>query len=249
VFLATKSVKPDLKVSMQDSTVNIDSKIMRLFSLGQFRMIASLIWVETLLNSDLEHYQSSDLKSWMFLRLNAITTLHPYFYQAYIYGGMYLSIIKDDEMGAKALYQKGLKYFPNDYYLNFNLGFHYYFELGNPEKAIEHFEKVKYHPKAPPHLPLLTARLKTLKGDLMGAYILIRENYQRAAPDSPLRKKLFHDLYAVKAEIDLKCLNSQKDNCQKKDLEGVYYLKKEDGIFIAPKPWKKFQIKKRPHQK
>ena len=64
-------------------------------------MISSLLWTHTLLFSDYEHYKNDDLDSWMYLRFNTITDLDPRMYEAYNYGGQYLSIVKDDVFGAK----------------------------------------------------------------------------------------------------------------------------------------------------
>ncbi|MBT6326719.1 MAG: hypothetical protein HOJ35_12170 [Bdellovibrionales bacterium] len=99
---------PKINISKQDSATNINQTFINLFNAGEKQLISSLLWVQTILDSDLEHYQKNDSNNWMFLRFNTIISLDPRFYEAYLYGGQYLSVIKDDDLGAKIIYEKGL---------------------------------------------------------------------------------------------------------------------------------------------
>ena len=104
--LKKNNPRPIIKVSEQNSQINFNKNALKVLSLGQARLISSIIWVQTLMESDLEHYKNNDLNSWMYLRFDSITQLDPLFYEAYLWGGIYLSIVKDDAYGAKSLYQK-----------------------------------------------------------------------------------------------------------------------------------------------
>ena len=60
------------------------------------------------------------------------------------------------------------------------------------------------------------------------------------------KKKYFaKNLYALKSEIDLKCLNSQGSNCDKVDFDGNYYLLAPNGIYYASKKWKNSRLSSR----
>lgn len=237
--------KPKLSLTQQDSSLNFNNKIMKVFSLGQMRLISGLLWSETLLNSDIQRYVEEDLKNWMFLRLKSITTLDPHFYEAYLYGSIYLSIIKDDERGATYLYDKGLQFFPDDYYLNINASFHFFYEVGDVKKSIALLEKVVHDPRAPAHLISLLARMKSQSGDLKGSYDFIYELYKSAPEKSPLKKSYAEKLYAVKAEIDLSCLNKEdsgKSPCHNKDFYGNPYILIR-GKYQASQKWTKLRVK------
>lgn len=100
-FYTSKKVSPPiLFISKQQSSLNVSESIVENFNIGQKRLISSLLWISTILESDQEHYKNKDLNSWMFLRFKTISFLEPKFYEAYNFGGPYLSIIKNDLAGA-----------------------------------------------------------------------------------------------------------------------------------------------------
>lgn len=242
-ILAPKNM-PKLEVSKQESAVNLATEIYQYFTFGQTRIVADLLWIQTLLESDLEHYKQKDLNSWMYQRFNNISILDPKFIHNYWFGGQYLSVVKDDDIGAEKIYLKGLSFYPNDAILNFNIGAHYIHELGEPGKAIPYYEKVISLGSSPSYLPSIVARLKAGEGGLEESFIIIKNLYESAPKESALEERYFYLLYSIKAEIDLNCLNSNSQDCGQTDLEGNPYIQK-DGKFIALKEWKPFRIHKR----
>ena len=237
--------KPKLIVSKQATALNFSKDLYDITSMGNRRLISSIMWVQTLLESDIDHYKNNDLNSWMFVRFDHITKLEPKFLAAYRFGGQYLSIIKDDDLGAEEIYDRGLEYYPDNYDLNFNAGFHYLFELGKTDKALKSYKKIQFHPDAPSYLPSFTAKLERKQGrSLEDIFNILRESYLKSPSDSPQREYLERQLYSIKAEIDLKCLNSNNaDSCSRIDLDGNQYIY-QDGKFQAQKAWSPFKFKK-----
>ncbi|MBP5296957.1 MAG: hypothetical protein J6Y94_06460 [Bacteriovoracaceae bacterium] len=263
-------ILPPIKISKQDSAVNLDSTMLRIFNLGQSRLLAGLLWAQTLIDSDLEHYKKNDLNSWMYLRFKTIVTLDPLFKEAYRYGGQYLSTIKDDILGAEEIYRRGLQYFPDDFYLNYYAAFNYFFELGDFEKAKECYARIYHHPKARKIIffDTLDARIASNSGDLPPAFNVIKSLYDPAPPDSPLKDYYGEMLYSIKAEIDLNCLNgidsdlllksASEDpkqitrktktknksiaHCARYDFEGKPYRLNTDGTYVAAKPWTPYRV-------
>ncbi len=237
------TLKKNILIDQQSKAINLKTNTVKISSLGQQRLISSLLWIETLLNSDLTHYESDDLQNWMFLRFKTITDLDPNFYEAYLYGGIYLSIIKDDEIGAKFIYERGLTHFPDDFYLNLNASFHYFYELHDIDKSLEHLGRIYKQPRAPRFLSSLYARLKSTRGDLQSALALLIDLYNKAPEHSELKKSYAHKIYTLKAEIDLNCLNSKQSNhCATKDFFGENYYLDKDGKYRARGDWKPFRI-------
>jgi hypothetical protein len=196
------------------------------------------------MESDTDHYKKRDLNNWLFLRFNTISILDPKLYQNYLYGGQFLNIVKDDLEGAKLLYDKGLHYFPNDYDLNFQTGFLYYFEIGDSKNGLKYLSRVEQHPKAPLFLRSITNKLRfEVGGDREEIFKLVLINYQ-ITKDPMLKARLKNDLYSIRAEIDLICLNSQGKNCHTRDIDGSPYLL-EGGIYKTSKPFKPYRIKSR----
>lgn len=247
IFVTQNLNKPVFEIGPQETTVHFNENLVKALVLGQYRLSSSILWSETLLRSDIKHYNKDDLNNWMFHRLNLITTLDPYFYISYLYGAVYLSIIKDDLQGASTIYEKGLSVFPNDFDLNYNAAFHYYFEVGDHSKAIEKLEKIINHPRASSLLKRIYSRLKAEKGNLQDAFIVISGLYDKAPKESPIKKRYFKNLFQIKTELDLQCLNSNKSGCPKLNINNNPYLFK-DGKWVSPEPWKPFRIKKGPQK-
>lgn len=237
---------PMIQISEQKRQLNFNKDILNVVSLGQQRLISSILWVQTLLDSDLEHYKGKDLNSWMYLRFDTITELDPMFYQAYLWGGIYLSVVKDDALGASEIYNKGLGVYPADMDLSFNAGFNSYFELGDLKQAINHFENVLLTPEGIRKYPRLVSLLERMKRKDGIPYYDILNNLKTrydSIKSPAIRKYIEMTMYSVKATADLLCLNSEKTNCENLDLYGEQY-QKIDGQFVAPRKFKEFKLYK-----
>jgi len=183
----------------------------------------------------------------MFLRFKTISILDPQFYENYLYGGRYLSIIKDDPIGAKEIYEKGLSLFPNQFWLNFNAAFNYYFELNDILNALKLYQRIQHSEIAKrraPYLPSLVAKLMMEnKRDLHTALKVMTTAYNDAPEGSPTKERFKNSLYSIHAEIDLHCLNQKNTSCKKIDFFGNPYILL-NGLYKAQYQWKKFGIKK-----
>ena len=235
--------KPKIIISKQDATWNINNDTVIKFHFGFRRLESALLWISTILESDIDHYKKRDLNSWMFLRFNTISKLDPRFYQNYSYGSLYLSIIKDDISGASILYDKGLEHFPDDYYLLRDATFHFYFEAKDYKRAFIVGQQFKrYHPE---HYKLISviAKLDAENGNLETALKSLNV-YQIEHPEGDdIGNKIHENRYALRAEIDLNCLNNLKSkDCIREDLDGKPYRQSSAG-YVAEKKWVPFRVK------
>ncbi|TNF28622.1 MAG: hypothetical protein EP319_08680 [Deltaproteobacteria bacterium] len=249
-FFKETTPRPLLQISMEDRATNYDGMFLKFSSLGNSRMVSSLLWMHTLLFSDTEHYKNDDLNSWMFQRFNTITDLEPKMYEAYFYGGQYLSIVKDDVFGAEEIFNKGLSIYPEDLWLNYLSGFNYIYEIGDREKGIKRFLKIESHPKLMstfPILPSIISKLMKDTNDPDSLFIILKTAWEKA-PDDYLKNHYWNSMYSLKAEKDLECLNLNERNCSQTDLEGNLYIQ-SNGVFVAQREWVKFEIKKRERKK
>jgi tetratricopeptide (TPR) repeat protein len=234
--------RPDIRLSKQDSAYTLNSKFLKFISLGNKRVFSNILWILTLLESDQEKYQKGDSADWMYVRFHTIATLDPHFYHNYLFGGMYLSTIKDDLEGAAIIYEMGIKEFPGDYYLTYYAGFNYFYEMGEFKKGFEKLKQIENHPKLNPHLRSVIGKLSfelTKNYDL--AIEFIKES-MTLARDETIKSKLQRDLYAVHAQRDLECLNAGRSGCYLVDLDGKSYIKEKDGKWRAVKMFKPYQI-------
>lgn len=236
--------KPIIIIPKQDSVITLNTTFLKLMAVGHRRMISDFVWIQTLLESDLEHYKKNDLNNWMYLRFNQITELDPLFYENYIYGGLYLSVVKDDPITGIKIFEKGLNFYPDDYKLRYNAGFTYYFDMANFEMGLKHLKKIEKHSSLPAPMKSVIAKLllqTTLDYDL--AFSMVKENYD-STEDTVIREKLYIDLYSIKAEKDLHCLNTKQTDCELKDLDDKPYLY-QDAQYVAQRKVKSFRVKLR----
>ena len=238
-------IKPNLTVSTKQRIYNLNEKMLVVFNLGFSRALSSLLWVHTLLEADEEFYKNRDLGSWMFLRFNTIAALDKLFYDNYLFGGKYLSIIKDDIIGAEELFRKGLNQYPNDFWLSINTAHNYLFEMGNTAKALKYYSAVKFDPLAQKYFPLLpsmVAKLERDRGSKESALELLKIAYEKSTAQR-FKNYYAEKLYALKAEIDLECLNSLKSiKCSQLDFYGSPYLIDSTGMYFSKYQWKKFKF-------
>lgn len=196
LFVLSQTLKPLYrapKQTMQNSAIHFNPLALKFFSLGHRSLVANLFWIETLIKSDTNHYTSKDLNNWMYLRFSNIVYLYPKFKEAYVFGGQYLAVIKDDPLSAIALLQKGVHVFPHDYQTNFLLGFIYYYDLKKEEQALSYLDKVKFYPEAPYFMPSLVAKIKAHQNEKENAFLILQEAYNKAPEGSFIK-----DFYAKK---------------------------------------------------
>ena len=182
----------------------------------------------------------------MFLRFKTISDLEPKFYETYNFGSLYLSIIKDDIIGASYLYSKGLKIYPDDFSLLKNASFHYYYEAQDYVTANDVLQRLKKHPKTNPIMLATLARIETQNGNDDIAFEILLDAYNSVKDKEKfLAEKIATYLYSIKSERDLNCLNNNKINCSNVDFDGNRYIYLKDGKYHAIKNWIPFRINKK----
>lgn len=235
------SAPPVLEVARQQTAINLHHDFLKVFALGNKRLISNMLWIQTLLSSDETHYRGKKLASWMYLRFLTISDLDPRFYENYLWGGIYLSIIKDDLYGAADIFERGLEKFPNDYRLNFTAGFNYYFEMGEYQKGLEKLITIENDPQAPMGLKFIINKLRfESTSDYENTLNFLMYQYENTQSDV-IKEKMRKDIYALKAQRDLECLNSGSDSCDKKDATGAAYIF-SSGKWVAPREFAPYKI-------
>jgi hypothetical protein len=174
------------------------------FTFGQAFTIADSLWVRVLQAGDfcespnpkasfnpgllLEDALKAKLTpsrchmGWVYRMLDLLTDLNPKFKWAYKMGGVELSIGVDDREGARLIFEKGIKEFPDDWQLLYRAAYHYIFEIQDPRRAEQLLTAVSRHPEAPPVITLLRARLETVTGKGELALGVLREYLKNAKP-------------------------------------------------------------------
>ena len=122
------------------------------FSMGFSDLYADILWMRLIQDID---FCSSKMgkpaydgnikyqceKGWSYRMTEAITNLAPRFLSPYEISGSIMSVIMGDKLGAKKIYDKAVKNFPNNWKIHFSAGYHYLLELKEEEKAAELLKK------------------------------------------------------------------------------------------------------------
>lgn len=237
---------PKIEINNQTQAYTFRSDFLRFFGLGLKRLIADVTWIQTLIESDLEHYEGGDLNSWLYLRFMTISQLDPNFYENYYFGGQYLMIVKDDLLGAENLMKRGLFVFPDDYGLNWQLGFLFAIERGDVKQSFPFFEKIKDHPRRPKFFSSFYSKILVESLDEGDAYALSLETWRRLPEGDIAKDRLAGQLYTLKGMRDLKCLNENQIGCDREDFEGNPYFLSAEGVWKARKKFVRTKLKRIP---
>ncbi len=132
-----------------------DAEVMRRAALSYDALLADVYWIRALQHYGGERQKPRDAQRYNLLYplLDLTTTLDTRFNIAYRFGAIYLSEPRPSGAGrpdqAIALLQKGLKFNPTKWDYFHDIGFIYYWHLGDYQKAAEWFNRGGSLPGAP----------------------------------------------------------------------------------------------------
>lgn len=121
---------------------------LRLVSFGYGRAMGALLWLRFLQQTPPRKVEKTEV-SWIYHDLDSLSQIDPEFYPIYEHGGIFLSVITEDKRGAEQIFLKGTRVFPDRWRIRGYLGYHYQFELDEPEKAAEQYRIGAKLPGAP----------------------------------------------------------------------------------------------------
>lgn len=137
--------------------------------------------------------------SWVYLMLDSITSLAPRFRMPYATGAVTLSVLVEDYVGATAIFEKGLKQFPNDWSISYRAAYHYLFDLGQPVRAAELLVQSADN-GGPSWLRSLASRLLTERGQLQLALPLLQQ-YLKDVKNKEQREKVIRRIEDIKSRL------------------------------------------------
>ena len=169
-------------------------EVIKYFSFGFNDLYADILWMRLIQNIDfcsskkgLPIYDGQTKyeceKGWSYKMTSAITELAPRFLTPYEIAGSIMSVIMGDKLGAKKIYDKALKVFPNNWQIHFSASYHYLVELKEEEKAAKLLIKTA-DLGGPLWLYALAAKTYKKKGRLL----LAKEILSRAIKKDPTGK-------------------------------------------------------------
>lgn len=118
------------------------------FSFGFAEVYGDILWLRLIQDMDFcssakgkpvykgnSKYQCQE--GWSYKMTDALTELTPRFFSPYLTASSVMSVIMGDKMGAKKIYDKGVKRFPKRWNLLFHAGYHYLWELKDEKRGTE----------------------------------------------------------------------------------------------------------------
>jgi hypothetical protein len=144
---------------------------------------------------------------WLYHALDVITTLDPHYAYAYQVGGMVLTEVAHRVDLSNRLLEKGLVPNPTAWWLPFNLGYNYFFYLGDHARAAEYMAIAGRLPGRPSYLPGLATRMYAEAGNPHVALNFL-ESVWRETDDRFIRETLEARRRELWIERDIRVLDS-----------------------------------------
>lgn len=172
------------------------SDSLKVMSFGYSRAASSILWLRFLLQTPPRSIEASQV-SWIYLDLKAVTELDPEFYPAYEMGGIFLSVITQDKKGAEQILLRGTQAFPDRWRIFAYLGYHYQYEIVNPEGAAKAFKAAAALPGVPPMVKVLaTSYTSKFEGEDAGLTLI--QDMLNQAKDPLTRNRLEEKIRRMK---------------------------------------------------
>jgi hypothetical protein len=127
-------------------------------SLGYQHFVADVLWLQ-LIQVLGKKRNTADEYEWIYHALDVITTLDPQYSYAYEVGGTVLTELAHRVDLSNRILEKGHEANPTVWRLPFDLGYNYFFYLGDPGKAADYIAQAARLPGRPAYLPGLATRM------------------------------------------------------------------------------------------
>jgi len=203
----------------RDELVLRSGKLLKAMSLEYAPLMADIYWTRVVQyygNKRAKHDPNFEL---LWPLLDVTTTLDPNLLVAYRFGSTFLSEPSPrgaghPELGIELL-ERGIKANPEYWRFYEDLGFIYYFELKDYEKASAAFAEGSKNPDAQIWMKIMAARIAAEGESLQTSIFLWNEVYQ-TAKDPQVKQNALTHLQLLGVEQDCKQLDALADEFQKR---------------------------------
>ena len=148
-YVALTLVNGFVKIHFKDRPLYFaPPQAIKYFSFGFSEVYGDLLWLRLIQDMDFcssekgKPVYTGDIKyqcrkGWSYRMTDALTELTPRFLPPYLTASSIMSVIMGDKEGAKRIYDKGVKRFPENWNLYFHAGYHYIWELKDDKGGTE----------------------------------------------------------------------------------------------------------------
>jgi len=188
-------------------------------SLGYDSLLADVYWTRAVQYYGARFATKGATFTLLWPLLDITTTLDPQLIVAYRFGAVFLSETGSGGAGrpdlAVELVKRGIAANPQEWRLDMDLGFLYYWRLGDYQSSASAFLDGSKKPNAPPWMKIMAARVAQKGGSIDTARMIWSEIYD-SNRDPKIRERAYQTLRGLKAEEDERQLNQLADEYQKR---------------------------------
>lgn len=139
LFVGYSQYRNPTKVSGFERNLIAPPPAVKSLHFGFNEVIADILWIRTLQDFDYCESKISEKtckgNSWLYQMLDTCLTLSPHFHLAAVNGGVALSVLVSDFVGATKFFDLAVSAFPNDWQVLYYAAYHAMREDKNNEKA------------------------------------------------------------------------------------------------------------------
>lgn len=174
---------------------------LRIAVLGYEQVVADFLWIQAI-QVMAGPKVSKEAGAWLPHALDVITTLDPLFVQAYEVGAIALTTFVHMPEESNKVLEKGIMNNPQVWQLPFLLGFNYYFDFSDDQKASEYIARASRLPGRPEYLPAFAAKLYVSARNPQVAIDFLTQVYAQTTEEN-VKRILEQRLKEVVVERDL----------------------------------------------
>jgi len=204
ILRRTDQLRP--QATAEDVLFLSSPKVLKRASLGYDGLLADIYWTRAVQYFGGRHHNNAQSYDLLFPLLEITTHLDPQLVPAYQFGASFLAPPPPNGAGqpdrAIQLMEYGIQNNPDDWELYYDLGFVYYMNLKDYQKAAEAFAQGSKVPDAHPFMRVLAAQMAQHAGEFDTARMLWSASYENSQ-DKQIRANAIEHLRALRVDEDV----------------------------------------------
>jgi tetratricopeptide (TPR) repeat protein len=204
----------------RDDVLLRSGKLVKIMSLEYAPLMADIYWTRVVQYYGNKHVRGQAKLDLLWPLLDVTTTLDPNLIVAYRFGAMFLSQAPPTGTGrpdqAVELIRRGIQANPEYWRLYEDLGFVYYFDLKDYQKASEAFLEGSKNPDAQLWMKVMAAKIAA-DGESFSTSMFLWKDIYESSSDPLIKKNALMRLKLLKAQEDCKKLNALADEYAKRN--------------------------------
>jgi tetratricopeptide (TPR) repeat protein len=203
----------------RDDVLLRSGKLVKVMSLEYAPLLADIYWTRVVQYYGNKHVRGQANLELLWPLLDITTTLDPNLLISYRFGAMFLSQAAPAGAGrpdlAVQLIQRGIQANPDYWRLYEDLGFVYYFDLKNYQKASEAFLEGSKRPNAQLWMKIMAAKVAA-EGESFETSAFLWKDIYESTPDPSVKKNALLHLQLLKVKEDCRQLDLLADEYAKR---------------------------------